>query len=249
MAIDKNSFFKYQEHRAQSGYRTAILVRESGDTVTDTTNKYSLLIASETVPAIFGTPETFDFDLLNSPVKGKVEGKSDLEATDVECLLHRDNIYRLFKLKDKVLDFLYLTPDFVGYKFSGTITFRPNEAGADVLRGTYTITPMSADPNPIFDCRDMIEETLCFEDAIPERIKSTDTINLSLVQKDVTAKYTIVKINKDGTTATGGTDSVTATAPEQSTVSVATTGLYAITATATGYAPWTTTVYIDTSTN
>ena len=248
MAIEKNSFLKYQEHRAQSGYRTAILVRESSD---NATGKYSLLLASETVPAIFGTPETFDFDLLNSPVKGKVEGKTSLDSTDVECLLHRDNVYRLFKLKDKVLDFLYLTPDFVGYKFSGTITFRPNEASADVLRGTYTITPMSADPNPIFDCRGIIAETLCFEDAIPESIESTDTINLSLVQKNVIATYTIALLKEDGSidaSASGLT--VNSTDPENSTVTVTRTGLYAITVSDSEniYESWTTTIYVEKAT-
>lgn len=248
MSVEKNSFFKYQEHRAQSGYRTAILVREASDT-TGVASKYSLLIASETVPAIFGTTETFDFDLLNSPVKGKVEGKSDLEATDVECLLHRDNIYRLYKLKNKVLDFLYLTPDFVGYKFSGTITFRPNEASADILRGTYTITPMAADPNPIFDCRDMIMETLCFEDAIPESIADGEKLNLSLVQKDVTAAYAIDKIKSDGTIEADSGATIVATNPEEATVNVPSSGLYAITASADDYASWTTTVYIKKNSN
>jgi hypothetical protein len=48
-----------------SGYSAAILVKEQGD------EKYQMLIASETAPSVFGTQDSFEFDLLNSPTKGK----------------------------------------------------------------------------------------------------------------------------------------------------------------------------------
>ena len=233
MAIDNQSFYKYQEHRGQAGYKAAILVKEQQEPL------YSMLVASETVPSVFGTQNSFEFDLLNSPVVGKVAGKMTLDDKEVECLLHRDNVYRFEQLKDKVLDFLYLTPDFVGWKFSGTISFRANDASADILRGTYTITPMSADPNPIMDCRGLIQETLCFADVIPEHIKSTDTLNLSVVQKDATVTYSAKTI--DGTTVT-----VTSSTVEKATLTgITKSGVVAITASATGYASWTTTVYVE----
>lgn len=242
MAIDKKSFYRYQEHRAQTGYKATLLVREVTDGAN--TDLYSMICAGETVPAVFGTPDSFEFDLLNSPVKGKVEGKMSLDPVDVEFLLHRDNIWRLHSLKDKVLDFLYLTPDFVGFKFSGTISYRPNEATADVLRGTYTITPMSADPNPVWNARPLVKETLCFKDSIPETIESSNTLDLSMVQ-DATVTYTINKIKDDGTLDTTGQETVTATDPNKATVTISETGLYAITASASEYASWTTTVYIE----
>lgn len=233
MAIDAQSFYKYQEHRGQAGYKSAILVKQQGEQF------YSMLVASETVPSVFGSQSSFEFDLLNSPVLGKIAGKMSLDDKEVECLLHRDNVYRFEQLKDKVLDFLYLTPDFVGWKFSGTVSFRANDATAEVLRGTYTITPMSADPNPIMDCRPLIQETLCFADVIPESIKSTDTINLSLVQTGISATYTAKDM--DGTVVT-----VSATDPTKATITgVTKSGVIAITASATGYASWTTTIYVE----
>lgn len=232
--IDKDAYFKYLERKGQSGYKAAILVKEADET------KYSLLVASETVPSIFGTQDSFEFDLLNSPVKGKIEGKMSLEDKEVEVLHHRDNVYRFEKLKGRVLDFLFVDSQFVGYKFSGTVAYRVNDASADVLRGTYTITPMSADPTPILNARDLCEETLCFASVVPDTVTAGDTIALSVAQASATATFSATKIANDGTETTDATviSGSTFTAPAGG-------GLYAITASATGYAPWTTTVYVE----
>jgi hypothetical protein len=232
--IEKDTYFKYLEHKGQAGYRAAILVKEQS------VQLYSLLVASETVPSVFGTPDSFEFDLLNSPVKGKIAGKMSLDDKEVEVLHHRDNVYRFEQLKNKVLDFMVVDSNFVGYKFSGTLSYRMNDASADVLRGTYTITPMSADPNPVLDARSLCEETLCFADVVPDTAKAGDKINLSVVQTSANATFTAAKINENGTET-----------PETSAISggvfTAPTGggLYAITASATGYASWTTTVYVE----
>ena len=232
--IERDSYYKYLEHKGQAGYRAAILMKEQGSQF------YSLLVASETVPSVFGAPDSFEFDLLNSPVKGKIAGKMTLDDKEVEILHHRDNVYRLEKLKDKVLDFMVVDGNFVGYKFSGTISYRMNDASADVLRGTYTITPMSADPTPILNARELCQETLCFADVVPDTIKAGETLNLSVVQSNSGATFTAAKINDDFT------ETPDATAIQGNVFTAPTTsGLYAITATATDYAPWTTTVYVE----
>lgn len=234
--IDNNAFYKYQEYRGQSGYKSAILIKEPN------AQKYSLLVASESVPSVFGTQGSFEFNLLNMPVMGKIADKMVLEEKEVECLLHRDNIWRFEQLRGKTLDFMYMTPDFVGYKFSGTVTFKPNDAGADVLRGTYTIVPMTADETPIFNVRDMIEETLCFDGSIPENITSGDKISLSVVQTGATVTYKQFNIGSDGSKGEATDLQVT---DGQATITLPAGGLIGITATATGYAPWTTTVYVN----
>lgn len=232
--IEKDTYFKYLEHKGQAGYRAAILVKEQSAQL------YSLLVASETVPSVFGTPDSFEFDLLNSPVKGKIAGKMSLDDKEVEVLHHRDNVYRFEKLKNKVLDFMVVDSNFVGYKFSGTLSYRMNDASADVLRGTYTITPMSADPTPVLDARSLCQETLCFADVVPDTVKAGDEITLIVVQTSASANFTAAKINENGTET-----------PEASAISggvftaPAGGGLYAITASATGYASWTTTVYVE----
>jgi hypothetical protein len=234
--ISNDAYNKYLENKGQSGYRAAILVSETGDVE----GGYSLLVASESVPSIFGSSDSFEFDLLNSPVKGKIAGKMTLEDKEVEVLHHRDNVYRFEKLKDKTLNFMVIDSQFVGYKFVGTIAYRMNDATADVLRGTYTITPMSADPVPILDARPFCKETLCFASVVPDDINAGKTITLSVVQTNANETYTAKKIASDGTE----TDATTViidkvfTAPDEG-------GLYAITASATNYAPWTTTVYVN----
>lgn len=232
--IEKDAYFKYLEHKGQAGYRAAILVKEQSASL------YSLLVASETVPSVFGTPDSFEFDLLNSPVKGRIAGKMSLDDKEVEVLHHRDNVYRFDKLKNKVLDFMVVDSNFVGYKFSGTLSYRMNDASADVLRGTYTITPMSADPNPVLDARSLCQETLCFADVVPDTVKAGDEITLSVVQTSANATFTAAKINENGTE----TSEVSAISEGVFTAPTG-GGLYAITASATNYASWTTTVYVE----
>jgi hypothetical protein len=238
MAITNEAFSKYKETRALSGYKSAWLVKHPDDA----TEKYSLIGATETAPYVFGSKNTFEIDLLQASNIGQVEGKPTLEAQDVEVLHHRDNAYRFGKLKGQTLDFMTINAEFVGYKFSGTLDYRPNNAEADVNRATVTITPMSAEAEPVLNARPEIIETLCFKSAIPESIKVGETIDLSVVQSSAVVTTTIKKI-ADGTNAeTDATNAFTIT----SNIATATaTGLYAIKVSASGYAPWVTTVYVE----
>lgn len=233
--IASDAYNKYLENKGQSGYRAAILVSETGDVE----GGYSLLVASETIPSIFGSVDSFEFDLINSPVKGKIAGKMTLDDKEVEVLHHRDNVYRFEKLKDRTLNFMVVDSQFVGYKFVGTVSYRMNDASADVLRGTYTITPMSANPTPILDARPYCKETLCFATVVPDEMKANENLNLSVVQTGATVTYTAFKINANGTE----TPENTAISDKVFTAPAA-GGLYGIKAEATGYAPWTTTVYV-----
>jgi hypothetical protein len=235
--MDKNAFYKYVESRGQSGYGAALLVKEPSEI------KYSLLIASTSVPSVQGSNDSFEFDLLNSPSKGKIMGKSTLDDKEVEFLLHRDNVYRLEKLKGQTLDFMYFTPDFMGWHFTGTIKYRPNDAGADVLMGTYVISPMSADESPIMDASSMVKETLCFKNAIPESVNTSTSIDVSVIQ-NATASYVVKKYNA----TTGAWDTESDITVSNGSVSFLNPGLYAVTASADNYAPWTTTVRVVSAT-
>jgi hypothetical protein len=236
--IDKNAFFKYNETRALAGYKSAWLVKHPDDA----SGKYSLIGATESVPYVFGDKGTLEFNLLQSPVIGQVEDKMTLESVDVEVLHHRDNAYRFEKLKGQTLDFMSINAEMMGYKFVGTLEYKPNTADNDVNRATVTITPMSANTTPVYNARAEVIETLCFKSVIPQSIKTTDTIDLSVVQ-DVTPTVTAVVI-ADGTNAeTDATSSLVTT--DISKVTISTAGLYAIKVSAEGYAPWVTTVYVE----
>lgn len=239
--LTQNSFFQIKETRALSGYKSAWLYKD------DETGKYCLVGATESVPYVFGDKDSFEFDILQSPTKGQVEGKPSLEPKDIEVLHHRDNAYRFGKMKGKTIDFMSINAEFVGYKYTGTLDYRPNDAEADVNRATVTITPMSADDIPLFNARDEIVETLCFASAIPEKIKVGDKFDLSVIQTTATATYKMVKIGANNV-ETEATTSLTSTKPKEATISES--GLFAITVsdTAKQYASWTTTVYAESAT-
>jgi hypothetical protein len=241
MALNENAFFQYKETRALSGYKSAWLYKDTE------LGKYCLVGATETVPYVFGDKDTFEFDILQSPTKGQVEGKPSLEAKDIEVLHHRDNAYRFNKMKGKTIDFMTVNGEFMGYKFSGTLDYRPNDAEADVNRATVTITPMSADATPVYDARSEIAETLCFASAIPAAVKIGDKFDISVVQSAVTASYKMVKIGNNNV-ETDATTSLSYTDPKNATISAE--GLYAITVSDTkkAFASWTTTVYVESAT-
>ena len=162
--MDKNTFFEYKESQAHSGYRSAVLYKATG------ASKYQFLCASETAPFPFGSKETFEFNLLNSPSTGSVEGKDAAEQKEVELLYTRNNAMLFEKLKGQTLDFMTLTPQLVGYKYNGTISFRPNDATNDIHRGTYTITPMSIDTTPHYMAREEVLMPLFFANSIADEI-------------------------------------------------------------------------------
>lgn len=237
MGVNSNSFFQYKETRALSGYKSAWLYKDPD------LGKYCLVGATESVPYVFGDKETFEFDILQAPTKGQVEGKPSLEAQDIEVLHHRDNAYRFEKLKGKPLDFMTINGEYVGYKFVGTLDYRPNNAEADVNRATVTITPMSAEATPVFNAREEIAETLCFASAIPATVKKGEEFDLSVIQT-ITPSYKMVEIG-DNNAETEATTSLSSTVATKATISAK--GLYAITVydDAKTYASWTTTVYVE----
>lgn len=190
--MEKDALFQYNESQAQLGYNSAVLYKKQGD------NKYRFLCASETVPFPYGTRDNVEFDLLNSSSKGLVEGKMSLEQKDVELLYTPNNAYLFETLKGQVLDFMSLTPDKVGYKYHGKISFRPNDATSDIHRGTYTITPMGAQEVPLFMAREECFTPLFFADVIPYEIsmaslgsEATEVkLNLGLSEEYEGATYT-----------------------------------------------------------
>jgi hypothetical protein len=106
---------------------------------------------------------------------------------------------------------------------------------------------MSADATPVYNARTEIAETLCFASAIPATIKVNEEFDISVVQTTATTTYKMVKIG-DNNVETDATASLTSTDPKRATIK--TEGLYAITVSDTteAFAPWTTTVYVESAT-
>lgn len=211
--MENNALTSYKENQAQVGYGSAIFYKEQGDT------KYRFLVASETVPFPFGEKETFEFNLVNSGSIGQVAGKDTAEQKSVELLYTRDNAVIFDKLKGRVIDFMSLTPQKVGYKYSGTISFIPNDATAEIHRGTYTLTPMHIDTQPQYMAREEVMTPLFFTDVIAEEISLKDLssnttgvkINVGLSGGYENAKFSYDTFSKTTNKPSGTTNEVIAT--------------------------------------
>lgn len=229
-------FWKYSETRGQSGYKSAWLYK------LPTEEKYHLLCATEQVPYVFGDTDSFEIDILQSDTKGKIQGKASLEPVDVDVLHHRDNAYRFEKLKGVTVDFMSINAEFVGYKFNGTLDYRPNTAEADVNKATVTITPMSGTTTPIFDARPLIQETLYFKNSIDDTVAVGEAIDFSTQASGTT--FEIKKRTVDVSTGVETETSASIT-PSGNKITFPSEGLYIVTAIASDYASWTTTVYAE----
>lgn len=238
MANEKDIYYKYQETRAMTGDRSALLA------MLDNSDKYSLFLPAAEIPAFEGSVDSIEFELVNMPVIGQLPGKKRLENVEIPFMWHRDNIYRLEKYKGQVINFLDFQPDYTAKKIKGTYEFRRDTAQpSSVLQGVLTIVPMTMEDTTILNCRDMVEETLCFSEAIPETVEANAVLDLSVVQSDATVTYTVAKIDDTTGNETADTTSFTFDG-SKATVGAAASGLYAIKASADGYASWTTTIYV-----
>lgn len=228
---------KYCENRAMSGYGSALLYKEGNE------DKYHLLLPLETVPTVSGSTDTFDFDILTCPSKGQVEGKESLDQVEVDFLWHRDNVARLEALQGKVLDFMAVYQDFTARKFTGTIKVRPQEAGADIMRGTFTITPMSASTTTLPDARPLIKDTVTFTNSIEAKVVMTENSYDVVVKTDPEGANIVVTSDNEKFSGqySGG----------KVTINYTGEGLekeYAIltlTASAENYASWSTTIAVE----
>lgn len=234
----------YEDKRVLNGYGSMLLYKLVNE------SRYHLLIPLETVPGVVGSTDTSEFDLLTSKTKGKLQGKATLEDKEVEFLWHRDNILRLEALVGQTLDFLTIYPDYTARAFSGTIQVRSNDAEGDILKGTFTISPISAETTTILDCRELIQDTIMITSAIPSIINLDVNTNEYLIKFNTNVEYSelVVEFEKGESfgysTGTEGTTTTLTITKNSSGASMA-YDLLKITPKQEGYASWTTTIALS----
>ena len=247
-----NSLTNFKENRTQKAYGSGLFAKKSTET------KYSLFLAGTTTPFVFGAPETISFDILQSPTEGKLIGRTAIDDKEVTFMLHRDNVHRLEQFVGEPVDFMSVTADGEGWRFAGTVDYRPNDAtGSDPHTGTFTIVASSTEKKAVVDIRPYIQDTVFFTNVIADNLgnvtnndTTANTVNIECSEPGATIAVAIKdsETGEDTSAFTGTTTQPQNTSKNGSVVFSATgTGKYAvayITVSKTGFAPWTTTVLL-----
>lgn len=232
-----NLFDKVDDTRGQTGIGTQLNIWDS------TLGKYKLFMPLETVPSVVGSTDTVEIDLLTSSSKSKIEGKSSVDDKDVEFLWHRDNLRLLRSIVGEQHRFMVSYPDYTGWKFTGQIKYRPNDASSDKLTGTFTLIASSVDDVEIEDVREYMARTCVIDSVVPSSIE--------LLASEVSGKSFDLSSPISGATFTATTnESDVATASvsgNKLTITPVGAGycIIEITSSASEYASWTTTIAVE----
>lgn len=206
----QGDFIERNDDRLYSGYGSCLLVDENSD------GFYSLVIPSESVPAVEGEYETFEYNSLLSRVKSKVKGKRELSDATMEFTYSRENLLRLDELVNRTLNFMRFNPNYTYETFTAELSYAANDSEAGVLKGTLNIVPSALGTKGI-DGRDKIRQTLEFSGTIPDDValssaNKTKDVTLAVKQADANATFTATVEGSTDITATVTSGKLTITA-------------------------------------
>jgi hypothetical protein len=139
-----------------------------------------------------------------------------------------------------------INSEFVAYKYTGTLQYKPDTAEAEANTATVTVTVVSGSKQPILDARSMIIETLCLKNSIPTTSKINTPIDFS-VKQSASPTFTIVSYESETNKETAMVADTNYTV-SGGIITFKTGGLMSVTVSASNYASWTTTVYIESET-
>lgn len=196
----QGDFIERNDDRLYSGYGSCLLVDENND------GFYSLVIPSESVPAVEGDYETFEYNSLLSRVKSKVKGKRELSDATMEFTYSRENVLRLDELVNKTFKFMRFNPNFTYETYTAEVSYAMNGSEADILKGTLNIVPSALGAKGI-DGRDKIRQTLEFSGTVPDDV----ALNGTTKTKDVTLAVKQTDANATFTATVEGSTDITAT--------------------------------------
>jgi len=161
--------FNSIEDRALSEHRGSGLFMKKAN------GKYSLLLPVEGTGENGSTPAQLDKTAIGNRQSTSVEGRQENPQKTLPFFLHRDNIKILESIKGQSHEFLRLLPDFTGFKYSGTVTYKANNTDVGSLeQGEITITPTTADEY-VENCYDLVEDTAIITNSISEVVEVATT--------------------------------------------------------------------------
>lgn len=229
-------FNKLEELKARAGKGSGLYT-----THFQSDGLYAMFLAFIKVPFIKKSLGTLEVKVACSDTITKVEGITTLEEAETTIYLHRDSIRMLEKLDGKTIPLLVMLGNFTGWKYSGAISYTPNDVEMDALmEGTVKITPATT-PEYIDDCFPLVKPTAQFKSVIPENVELETT----------TGKYEQeVEMKLDGSTftATSGKDTIaTATVTANKLVITGKTAgstVISLISAMAGCASWETTIHV-----
>ena len=221
---------EFKEHSVRSGLGTALCV------MLPTESKYHILSAVESLPAVFGSPNTIEYSTTTNMTITNIPGKNSTENIEINIPYNLDNISLCNKIKGVKCKYAYIDlDDFSGQEFMAEARYHMGEVGTDSIKTiVLTLTVSSAEEDITPDLYDLYEDTVTFEDNIPTvlRLKVGDKYSLPVVTSPTTATITAssgaVAIATFAKSASGSNYEVTAVANGSCIVKIV--------ATATGYA-------------
>lgn len=179
---------EFQEHGVRAGLGTALCVRIPSKNET----KYHIFTAVESLPAVFGSPESITFSSTTNMSVTSVKGKNTTESVEITIPYNIDNIVMLDDMSGEICDFAYIDlDDFSGQEFSGEVSYHLSEVSTDSIK-TITVNIAVSTPKSqiTLDLYDLFEDTVAFSNSLPTvvRMKTSEskTVAVNLVPADAT---------------------------------------------------------------
>lgn len=225
------SWQEFKEHSVKSGLGTALCVMLPNE------SKYHILCAVESLPAVFGTPNTIEYSTTTNKNITNITGKNTTENIEINIAYNIDNITLCNKIKDVQCKYAYIDlDDFTGQEFTATARYHMAEVGVDSIKQiVLSLTVFSAEETITKDLYDYYMDTIVL-DNIPSvvRVEASKTKEIIVALEPSTATIPAQLPNTSSSVATASYD----TSSKKITIQGVAKGSCIITveATATDYA-------------
>lgn len=227
------SFREFKEHNVRAGLGTALCYRLSSET------KYHILAPVESLPAVFGTPDTIEYSSTTNRNVTNVMGKNSTETVEINLPYNLDYIAICDNINDLEVNFAYIDlDDFSGQEFTGKPRYHLADVGtSDIKTIVLSIAVTNANEYITEDLYDSFQDTISILSPIPASIELSakdttgTTINFITDPSDATLA---VSSNNTGVLIEKGSGNVTIKA---SSSAEAGSAIVTIVATKDNYAP------------
>lgn len=227
------SFREFKEHNVRAGLGTALCYRLSSEA------KYHILAPVESLPAVFGTPDTIEYSSTTNRNVTNVMGKNSTETVEINLPYNLDYIAICDNINDLEVNFAYIDlDDFSGQEFTGKPRYHLADVGtSDIKTIVLSIAVTNANEYITEDLYDSFQDTISILSPIPASIelsaKDTTGTTINIITDPSDATLT-VSSNNTGVLIEKGSGNVTIKA---SSSAEAGSAIVTIVATKDNYAP------------